>query len=280
MIDLHMHTIYSDGTDDLDSLIKKLEKNNIKIFSITDHDNFLSFINMKDKNLYLKQKGIRYISGMEISTDLEGESTHLLVYGYEEKLDTIQSIINELHELRLNRIRAHLSNLKLEFDIEFNKHQLDWLFSQPNPSKPHIANMLIDSGYGSNITDVIKKYLSKKYSHFKLDAKKVVKKLSECGLIVGLAHPLGGVGEKRISIDKFEHNVQLLKQCGLKFVECYYSLYNEHERTEIKNVAKKYSLSLSGGSDYHGKNKTVEIGGLGHNYDLNISDFTILNLIN
>lgn len=279
MIDLHIHTIYSDGTDELNSLIEKIEKNNIKIFSITDHDNFLSFVNMKEKQTYLKQKDIQYISGMEISTDLEGESTHLLVYGYDKKLNVIQSIIDELHELRLNRIRAHLENLKIEFGIEFNQHQLDWLFSQANPSKPHIANMLIDNGCGTNINDVIKKYLSKKYSHLKLDAKDVVKKLSEHGLIVGLAHPLGGIGEKRISIDKFEQNVQILKQCGLKFLECYYSLYSENERSTINNVAKKYSLCLSGGSDYHGKNKTVEIGNLGQNYQHNKSDFTILNLL-
>ncbi|MBE5736486.1 MAG: PHP domain-containing protein [Clostridiales bacterium] len=280
MIDLHLHTKYSDGTDDIGELINKLEANKVKYFSITDHDNITSFYKIKNNLDLLKDKQMQYISGIEISSDFEGQSMHILVYNYDTNIPAITSILDEIHHLRIERIKAHIENLKNSFQIELDNKELLWLFSHTNPSKPHLANILIKKGYGTDVSSVIKKYLHSRFSHLKLDAKQIVSQLSKHKLIVGIAHPLGGVGEPRISKEQLEHNVTTLKECGIKFLECYYSLYNKEDRETIVKIAKKNSLKLSGGSDYHGKNKTVEIGNLGNDYKFNKSDFTILNLIN
>lgn len=278
MIDLHLHTKYSDGTDDIMELINKLEVNRVKYFSITDHDNIESYYKIKNNPLLLKNTDIHYISGIEISSDLEGQSMHILVYNYDSNISAITSILNKIHNLRIERIKAHIENLKNSFQIELKHQELEWLFSQTNPSKPHLANILIQKGYGTNISSVIKKYLNSKFPHLKLDAKKIVSQLSEQKLIVGIAHPLGGVGEPRITKVQLEHNVKTLKGCGIKFLECYYSLYNNEDRKAIMEIAKKYQLKLSGGSDYHGQNKTVQIGNLGTDYNINKNDFTIFEL--
>lgn len=279
MIDLHMHTINSDGTDTTAELIDKIIDNNIKYFSITDHDNIKSFYEMQDYLSLLKSKKIQYISGIEFSTNLEGQSLHLLAYDYDSNINTIESILGKIKELRLNRVHAHLDNLKNEFKITLEQEELDWLFSQNNPSKPHIANILINKGYGDNVSEIIQKYLSKKYPNQKLEATTLVKQLSMQGVHIGIAHPLGGVGEPRISIEQCEKNIISLKECGIEFIECYYSLYNSEERAILRNLADKYDLKLSGGSDYHGKNKDVKLGDLGVEYIANLDDFTILNII-
>lgn len=277
MIDLHMHSIFSDGTDSLDELLEKIVASGIKYFSITDHDNVASFYEMRTKQDFVKNNKLVYMSGLEISSDFNGNSMHLLVYGYEDHLDVIESIMDKIRELRLNRVRLHIANLETEFGITFSKEEIDWLFSQQNPSKPHIANLLINNGYGESVSEVIKKYLYHKYTDFKVDAIEIVKNLSSQGLMIGIAHPLGGVDEKRVDRESFEYNVKTLKNCGLAFLECYYSLYSKEEREMIRQVADKYNLKLSGGSDYHGKNKSVKLGDLGEGYQPQVQDFTILN---
>lgn len=279
MIDLHIHTINSDGTDTINELLNKISANNIKYFSITDHDNIKSYFEMQNYLYKLTDQGIKYISGIEFSTDFENQSMHLLAYNYDNKINAIESVLQKIKELRLNRIKLHLENLKNEYNIILEQSEIDWLYSQSNPSKPHIANILIKKGYGNTVLEVMQKYLSKKYHNQKLDAKDLVKELSKQGIHIGIAHPLGGVGETRITEQQCEYNVKTLKQYGIEFIECFYSLYNEEERALLINIAKKFDLKLSGGSDYHGKNKDVQIGDLGNNYNPDLKDFTILKLI-
>lgn len=279
MIDLHIHTINSDGTDNIDELIEKISKSNIRYFSITDHDNIKSYYEIQSYLNNLQAQEIKYISGIEFSTNFENQSMHLLAYNYDNNIDTIESVLQKIKELRLNRINLHLEHLKNEHNIILNQNEIDWLYSQNNPSKPHIANILINKGYGNNVSEVIQKYLSKKYTNQKLDAIELVQKLSNQGIIIGIAHPLGGVGEPRITPEQCEYNIKTLKNHGINFIECFYSLYNEEERTLLQKIAEKYHIKLSGGSDYHGKNKDVNIGDLGKNYVTNLDDFTVLKII-
>ena len=279
MIDLHIHTNLSDGTDSIEELLEKLHENDIQIFSITDHDNIDSFYQMQNYEKHIKNKGMQYIPGIEISTTFENENMHLIVYGYEKHHEVLQTISDNIKDLRLNRVRLLLEKLKNDYNRRFSDLEIEWLFNQHNPSKPHIAQLLVKNGYGDTIQSVFDKYLNYHFQDSKPPAINIVKTLSNAGLIVGIAHPLGGIGEKTVSEKTFIHNVSSLCQYGIKFLECYYSLYDEKQRNTIKNIALKYNLYLSGGSDYHGKNKNVLLGDTGQDYIQNITDFTILNIL-
>ena len=71
-----------------------------------------------------------------------------------------------------------------------------------------------------------------------------------------------------------------MKACGLDGVECFCSIYDERQRRQIQKVAKRLSLKLSGGSDYHGKNKDVKLAQTSiDGYVPQEKDFTILGTI-
>ncbi len=281
MIDLHIHSVLSDGTDDVQTLVEKINKKGIKIFSITDHDNFeaCKVINKNYIN-YLKDNKIKIINGVEFSSDFNGESMHVLAYNFDVNNKIMQDLVEESKNKRHLRILKRLELLKKENGIIFTEEELNKLNSINDVGKPHIAKLLIEKGYAKTISEAITKFLYHKLPNEKLGADYIIENINKAGGIAVLAHPLGGEGEHEISKIKFENNVKKLIKYGLKGLECYYSKYDILERKIILNCGEKYNLLFSGGSDYHGENKTTILGNLGKNYDLNINDFTILNLIN
>ena len=278
MIDLHIHSNLSDGTDTVEELLKKLLEKGIKTFSITDHDNIVASKEIEKYQKFIDDNQLTYITGVEFSTDCRGQKMHVLAYGYSNEPD-VQELVEEVKKLRFERVEQRVKNLKEKHNIVLTNEELQELWSYNNPSKPHIANILVRRNLAKDVQEAISLYLNEKFSSKKLQAEYVVEKLSNAGVCVGIAHPLGGEGEKRISPEQFEENVSILKDKGIKFVECYYCLYNEEERNIIKQIAKKHNLALSGGSDYHGKNKTVELGNLGKDYVPKKEDFTVLKLL-
>lgn len=277
MIDLHQHTMLSDGTDSVEQLISKNKNLGVTIMAITDHDNIESVL---QANKY--KKDIMVISGVEFSTDYNGASIHILCYGFDKNDGIINGLIKEGIELRHKRIQIRLDLLKKEFGINLDEKTINLINNSKNPNKPMIANILKDLGYGNDNTIIINKYLYHKIPDCKLKTLDVLKKLSKSSGISVYAHSLGGVGEKRVDKNVFENRLEQFVQAGLKGLECYYSLYNNQEQEYLSNMAKKYNLLKSGGSDYHGKNKNVSIGEISCDGVMaKDKDFTILNrLIN
>ena len=93
---------------------------------------------------------------------------------------------------------------------------------QNNPSKPHIANILIKRGLATSVTEAITRYLFHKYPETKIDAIDLVKDLAKYDLQIGIAHGLGGVGEKRVSIEEFESNVKVMKDAEVEIIETHH----------------------------------------------------------
>lgn len=274
IIDLHQHSAFSDGTDNVEELIKKNKEMGVTTFAITDHDNIES---VKLAKMFASQMNIKYVTGVEFSTDFNGESVHILCYGFDENDNIVKSIIEEGLLFRHKRVAFRLQKLKDEFEIELDKNIIDKINNHPNPNKPMIANILKDLGYGESIDEIIKKYLYHKAPDYKLKTLDVLKKLSQSSGISVYAHPLGGVGEKRVEKDIFEERLRIFKSLGLKGLECYYSLYDNDEQKYLVEKANEYNLLISGGSDYHGKNKTVKIGELSNFGKVpNEKDLTIL----
>lgn len=223
---------------------------------------------------------IKYITGVEFSTSYNGESVHILCYGYDINDTVIHQLIDESISLRHKRIYFRLNKLKEEFGIELPTQIINQINNSPNPNKPMIANILKELGYGEDIGGIIKKYLYHKMPNYKLDSVKLIEKLANSTGISVYAHPLGGVGEKRVDKTIFEERLATFCAAGLKGIECFYSLYDKGEQEYLVRQANKFDLLISGGSDYHGKNKTVQIGELSNFGAIpSVDDITITRVL-
>ena len=273
MVDFHMHSIYSDGTDDIITILNKV--NNLDYFSITDHDSI-------ESARYIMKNGLdrpNYVTGVELSTRDLGDSVHILFYNYDVDNKALDEIIDEIDMIRMKRLKERLSYLEKDFNIKLKNEDLTYLYSLSNPTKPNIATILVKDGYATDVSVAIKKYLYHKLETKKLDSIYVLDKLkNEKGILV-LAHPLGGIGEVRIDKEKFIDRLNRFKSHGLKGLECVYSLYNSEEQKFLIDNAKRNNLIISGGSDYHGLNKKVQIGELSCDNNTNYEYITLKNYI-
>ena len=114
--------------------------------------------------------------------------------------------------------------------------------------------------------EAIKKYLDGcKTGNTRFDGEEAIETVKKAGGIAVWAHPLGGEGEEHLSKDEFLTKLQTMLACGIQGLECFYSRYSNEEISFLKECADKNGLFITGGSDYHGGNKTVALGQLNIN---------------
>ncbi len=257
-IDLHMHTVISDGTDTPSEIIKKVKEKGIELFSVTDHDAVKSSALVKQ---LLKKGDPAFVSGVEFSCkDSEGKY-HILGYNYDIDAKPINQLVNTGHNYRIEKLRKRLDFLESEFSFTFEKQDIDALFSLDNPGKPHIGNLMVKYGYAKTKEDAINNYINRFHSKNEYvkpdDAIKAI--LLSNGIPV-LAHPVYGRGDELILGEDLVYRIKKLISFGLMGVEAFYSGFTSKLQNEVLSLAEEYNLLVTAGSDYHGKNKMVTLG--------------------
>ena len=257
-IDLHMHSTCSDGSDDPLTLLEHVREAHITTFSLTDHDTIKGNAIIREH----VQQDMTFINGIEFSTITPIRQAHILGYGFDETNEELIEAIQKGEALRKHKLEVRLGYLK-QRGVILKEEDIDDLRSLEIAAKPHIARALIKNGYGSTITEAINTYLSGcPQENDRLDARSTIKAIKAAKGRVIWAHPLGGENVKRMSEERFYKQLHFLLDAGIEGLEVYYSRYNQDEVAFLENVANKYHLLISGGSDYHGKNKNIHLGEL------------------
>lgn len=257
-IDLHMHSTCSDGSDDPLTLLEHVREAHITTFSLTDHDTIKGNAIIREH----VQQDMTFINGIEFSTITPIRQAHILGYGFDETNEVLIEAIQKGEALRKHKLEVRLGYLKQQ-GVILKEEDIDDLRSLEIAAKPHIARALIKNGYGSTITEAINTYLSGcPQENDRLDARSAIKAIKAAKGRVIWAHPLGGENVKRMSEERFYKQLHFLLDAGIEGLEVYYSRYNQDEVAFLENVANKYNLLISGGSDYHGKNKNIHFGEL------------------
>ncbi len=267
--DLHMHTVYSDGTDSPERLFEKIITTGIDFFSVTDHDSLAGSLHMRDLLSKSRKKKDTvflpdFVTGIEFSCEDENGKYHILGYAYDPEKDAIRSIVNTFHEVRMEKICGRFRFLKDTYGFTFPQEEIEEVLALPSPGKPHIGAMMVKYGYAPNLHTAIEDYLSN-YNGPELDIRpeeaiEAIKK--SCGIPV-LAHGIFGDGSKLLSEADFTKRVAFLADVGLMGLECFYPRYSAKQQDLLLALRKKFDLLATAGSDYHGLVKRVELGDTG-----------------
>lgn len=258
-IDLHIHTTASDGTDTPEELIKKIRSAGIETFAVSDHDSIKSALKIPSLDI----SGLRFIKAIEFSCSSENGRCHVLGYNYDENNEAFKQALDYGKQIRKRKLEERLDFLRDEYSFEFTEQEKESLRKKSVVGKPHIARLMIKKGYAETVNGAIDNYISKCPTSIKrISAEIAIGATVGAGGIAVLAHPLGGEGEKVVDKDVFEARLDELISYGLKGLECYYSRYDSEKIAFLKEKAEKHSLLISGGSDYHGLNKTIDLGTL------------------
>ena len=260
--DLHLHTTASDGSDTPKALIDRARGKGISVIAITDHDTLVGSV----EALGLSADGIKIITGIEFSCHHYGDcdfDCHILGYGFNPNSEPILDAIRHGREMRLYKLGLRLGYLEEHFGIVFTDEDIAWLHSLNSVARPHLGQLLIKHGYVATMSEAFDKYLKVDgFPDDRIDAGEAIAAIKSSGGIPVYAHPIGGEREKRIDKYELERRVDALTSLGLMGLEAYYSRYSEEDEAMLVSVAKERGLLVSGGSDYHGENKTVKLGSL------------------
>lgn len=258
-IDLHIHSTASDGTDSPAELLEKIRRAGVGVFSLTDHDTISGALEMQK----LALDDAVFVKGVELSCITAAGKCHILGYNYDENSSEFGQILEESRAKRRRKLDCRISFLKSNFGIEFTADELAELYSLNSVGKPHLGNLLAAKGYAENKNEAIEKYINPcETESDRIDGAAAIKAILAAGGIPVWAHPLGGTGEKILTEEKFTQQLDRLKAAGLKGLECYYSRYTEEQVRFLLCRAEENGLYVSGGSDYHGQNKSVRLGEL------------------
>lgn len=262
-VDLHIHTLHSDGTYSVSEVIERACKNNLKAIAITDHDTIDGILEKREEN-----KDLEIINGIEISCNVDGLEVHIL--GYFLDLND-EKFLEEIKNLKISRdernkkIIDKFKSIGIEIDYEKLKN-----FAKGNIiSRLHFANFLISKNIVKNKDEAFQKYIGKDGICYvpkdDLPPIKAVQILKSNNAFVSLAHPLLIMK----NYNKLENLIKELIPYGLDALEANYKSFNKEEIRILKNLAKKYNLFITGGSDFHGDNRIgTDIGDAGISYEI------------
>ena len=267
-IDMHTHSIYSDGELEVDELIKKAISNNVGILSITDHDTLLG-IN-KAREIY-NNKEIDIINGIELSAKVDKGRMHILGYDFDINNKALNDKMDELKVNSIYAIIACLNQIKIDYNIKFKEDEIKEIINRiGNIGRPLVAKLIVKYGLAKSVDDAFDLYLTPAYNKTRVNNKGI--KARECihlikdanGLSV-LAHP------NQLLMDDYELEETLKKliSYGLDGIEVYHSGHSNEEVEKYLELANKYNLLISAGSDYHGDNVKPDIE-IGYGYKDNV----------
>ena len=257
-IDLHMHSTVSDGTDTPEEILVKVKEAGIDMFSLTDHDDFKGCLRIQK---CIAPEDPLFITGVEFSCRDQGGKYHILGYGYDPDAKSVRALVGSGHKIRLEKLDIRLKALKERFGFIFSGEDIKSLYALDNPGKPHIANLMVKYRYVRDKQQAFAKYLNQvKTENISYKPEDAVSAILQSGGIPVLAHPSFGSGDELFMGEEMENRLLHLLDFGIRGLEAYYSGFSPKLQEEILELAEKYDLYVTAGSDYHGNNKMVKLG--------------------
>lgn len=249
--DLHVHTSASDGRFSPSEIIHKAAELGISVIAISDHDTVDGVAPALEAAKAFPE--LMVIPAVEISTYAPSGEVHVLGYFVDytntELLDTLERFKHSRRE-RAQKMINRLAGLGIHIDWQ----RVQELAGGESIGRPHIAQAMLEKGYISSLLEAFEKYIGEGKPAYlprdKVTPAQAVKLILQASGLPVLAHPL--------TVHNMESLLAELKSAGLVGLEVYYDNYNSEEIHLLTNLANKYNLILTGGSDYHGLNIVTE----------------------
>jgi predicted metal-dependent phosphoesterase TrpH len=244
--DLHMHTRFSDGTFTPEELAALGKQRGLAAMSLTDHDTVEGCARMADA---CDVQGIQFITGTELTTELNGCELHLLGYGVDVENQKLLAETARYQTVRQGRIRemvARLNSLNIPLDA-------DTVFALANcrsPGRPHVARALVQEGLCGSLDEAFERFLKVGrpawVPKFKVSATEAIGLVHQAGGAAVMAHP---------GLNRTDNVIPEMAEAGLDGIECFHSKHSNGTANHYLNMAVKHKLLVTGGSDCHGNSK-------------------------
>lgn len=256
-IDLHVHSTCSDGTFTPSELVHEAMQHSIRAFALTDHDCIDGIKEAKEEALRLNSPSApEVIAGIELSCELNGREIHMVGLYINPKDKALSDKLNAFRASRTDRNRLMVEKLQKEAHLAIDYDSLIKEFPDAVITRAHIARYLVNHGLAKDMNAVFSKYIGDDCPHYvdrpKITPQEGISLIHHAGGLAILAHPV----LYHMNAGRLDALVQtLVEESHLDGIEAIYSTYQLGDEQNIKKLAQKYHLLISGGSDFHGSNK-------------------------
>jgi predicted metal-dependent phosphoesterase TrpH len=252
MIDLHTHTIASDGTDSPRELVNKAIVQGLEVLGISDHDTTSGWQEATES----LRGNLKLALGAEISclTD-DGISVHMLGLLFDPLHQEMQTVLEETRDGRLPRMRKMIQKMQAEgFDISIEDVE-EAMPAGATMGRPHLADALVNKKIVKTrdeaFTDLLHNDSRFYVSHAAPTPIEAVKLIRRAGGVAVIAHPFASRRGLILGTDDFAD----LVTAGLNGIEVDHRDQNPSERAMLRAIATELDLVITGSSDYHGTGK-------------------------
>jgi 3',5'-nucleoside bisphosphate phosphatase len=258
--DMHTHTRASDGVDSPARVVELAVQAGLAAIAITDHDTVSGIAEALEQGQRL---GIEVIPGVEISTVAFGQDIHVLGYDMDihdrlflQRLGELRQVRERRNQLMIDRLRELGMNVTLEEVVRIANKLSP---GEESVGRPHIAELLVLKGYTATVQDAFHMYLGKTGSAYvnppRIRPEEAIDWIHEAGGAAVLAHP---------GLYHQDELVEELARYGLDGIEAYHSDHSREDEVNYAELADKFGLIVTAGSDYHGeRNGQVFHGAIG-----------------
>lgn len=251
-IDLHAHTLYSDGSVSPEELVIMAASAGARAIAITDHD---TVDGLAEGRATAERFGIEFVNGIEISAEYEPGTMHILGYYIDDESLFLKSRLAELRIAREERNPKIASRLRsLGFHIDYD--EVVKAAGSEIVGRPHFAQLMVKKGYAQSMQDAFTRFLAKGAPAFvdkrRLSPAESIDLIHSAGGVAVLAHPYQ---LKPLPLEEHGGLIGELTALGLDGVEAIYSRHSQEQRETYSKIAARQGLLVTGGSDFHGSYK-------------------------
>lgn len=258
-IDLHAHSLASDGTDTPAGLVRAAAEAGLDVIALTDHDTTAGW----DAAADALPAGLRLIRGMEMSCTGRGEdgrpvAVHLLAYLFDPRNEAFAGERERLRGERVGRIRTMAERMAAD-GLPVDPERIVTA-AGPVAGRPHLARALVEAGVVPSIEAAFADLLSSRGRYYVTKAdtplSEAVRMVADAGGVTVVAHARARSRGRLLALDHIEE----LAELGLGGLEADHPDHDPADAQLMRDMAAKLDLFVTGSSDYHGGNKAVPLG--------------------
>jgi predicted metal-dependent phosphoesterase TrpH len=257
--DLHLHTQFSDGTFTPEELAGHGARLGFAALALTDHDSVEGCARMAAA---CAAAGVEFIVGAELTAEHENTEVHILGYFLDTKNQTLLTEIARFQAVRQQRINEMVVRLN-EVNVPLEVESVFALANCKSPGRPHVARALVKAGLVASLDEAFERFLKKNRPAWvpkaKVSALEGIDLIHQAGGLAVMAHP---------GLNRTDEIIPALVEAGLDGIECFHTKHSPALSERYLEIAEKFNLLVTGGSDCHGFSKGKPlIGGIKLTYE-------------
>jgi 3',5'-nucleoside bisphosphate phosphatase len=267
-VDLHSHSTASDGSEKPAALVDQALEMGLSALALTDHDTLDGIV---DARAAASASNLDLIPGTELSLEYDQGGMHLVVLWLSPGSGPLQDRLEELRvgrDLRNQVMAERLTELGMPVTVEEILEE----GGSGSIGRPHIAAVMMRKGYVESIEEAFELWLTSGKPAYvgrpRLTPEEAIQLARDSGAVPIVAHP------HTLGINRAHEMADLLTRliaAGLVGLEAFCAGYRRHEREGYADLARRFGLVPSGGSDFHGTYKPGLSLGIGYG-DLVVPD--------